>query len=169
MSELSFVAFWLTFGPIITLLTLIPLVELKTLYYGFPTYTLFGVPVVLPKVVILQARTRWASEGITFSRPSFSTTSPISKAQAKEIVAAAAILLLRAEGPTEMKDHFKLVASGFKYGRSRANKRWYSIASRSGLLAESRVAVYRSNLTGLMWAGYKENNKTVLVDTINWN
>lgn len=98
MSDISFAAFWLTYSPIIILLTIAGVVELKNFYYCGGVF--FGALLPVPNVIVLQPGRKVIGKESIY-RP---TTSSSTRTSSKRIGKKEAIIVLRALGPVQLID-----------------------------------------------------------------
>lgn len=97
MSDISIVAFWLTYTPIIILLTFAGVMELKTLHCISQVF--FGALLPLPKVVVIQPGRKVVGKEAIYLPSTVS-----SSASSKRITKKEAVVVLRALGPVQLID-----------------------------------------------------------------
>ena len=120
MSDISTVAFWLTYSPVILLLTVAGVVEIKNLYYFSAVF--FGTLLPVPKVVVVQPGRKVVGKESIY-RPRTSST----RTSSKRIGKKEAIIVLRALGPVQLIDVSNSWVKVARARRRQSSDLWFAI------------------------------------------
>lgn len=168
MSDISIVAFWLTYTPIIILLTFAGVMELKTLHCISQVF--FGALLPLPKVVVIQPGRKVVGKEAIYHP----TTSSSTRTSSKRIGKKEAIIVLRALGPVQLID---VSDSWVKVARARrrcqTSDLWFAICcaveNHHGYCIQRypKVVLERNEITGQFRA--KSHGETWFLPDWKWN